>query len=93
MKAQEPIEASCSCSSGIPIQKVRIGGQIVSLLALPIIFQQFHASGKPLNENTAREILDSVKVYNHIPVEQESLYLNALQHEYAVFCAKQEAAA
>ena len=49
MKGHEK-EATCSCGSGIPIQKVQIDGQEVTLIALPLIFEQFRAEGKQSSE-------------------------------------------
>ncbi len=85
----EPVEAACSCGSGIPVRKVNIDGQAVTLIALPAIFQQLHEQGKMPGDGVTRELLSLVKVYNPVPVEQEASYLNMLEHEYAEFCAKQ----
>ena len=82
-----PIEATCSCGSGIPIQKVDIDGQGVTLIALPAIFRQFREQGKAPGSGVTRELLDMVKIYNAVPVEQEANYLNVLEQEYAAFCA------
>ncbi len=87
IEGAEPIEATCSCGSGIPVQKVNIDGQVVTLIALPAIFQQFREQGKVPSEGVTRELLDLVKVYNPVPAEQEAHYLAALEREYAVFCA------
>jgi uncharacterized metal-binding protein len=86
---QEPVEATCACGSGIPIQKVSIDGQVVTLIALPLIFQQFRDAGKTPDNGIRRELLESVKVYNPIPAEAEEAYAAALLREYAVFCGKQ----
>ena len=85
----EPVEASCSCGSGIPVQKVDIDGQVVTLIALPAMFQQFRDQGKLPGDGVTRELLDMVKIYNAVPAEQEASYLSVLEQEYAVFCAKQ----
>lgn len=85
----EAVEATCSCGSGIPVQKVNIDGQVVTLIALPAIFQQFHEQGKLPGDGVTRELLDLIKVYNPVPAEQEANYLSALAREYAVFCAQQ----
>ena len=92
-EAQEPIDATCSCGSGIPIQKVEINGQEVTLVALPLIFQQFRAAGKTPTAATVRELLETIKIYNPVPVGEESAYAAALEREYAVYCQKQEVAA
>jgi len=83
----EPVEATCSCGSGIPVQKVNIDGQVVTLIALPAIFQQFREQGKAPGNDVTRELLELVKIYNAVPVEQEASYLNVLEQEYATFCA------
>jgi hypothetical protein len=84
----EPVEATCSCGSGIPVQKVSIDGQVVTLIALPAIFQQFHEQGKAPGNDVTRELLNLIKVYNPVPAEQEATYLAALEREYTAYCAK-----
>ena len=84
----EPVEATCSCGSGIPVQRVNVDGQVVTLIALPAIFQQFREQGKAPGDGVTRELLNLVKVYNPVPVEQEATYLSVLEREYAAFCAK-----
>ena len=90
-EAVEPVEATCSCGSGIPVQTVNIDGQAVTLIALPAIFQQFREQGKAPGNDVTRELLDRVKIYNPVPVEQEASYLDVLEREYAAFCAKENA--
>ena len=85
----EHVEATCSCGSGIPVQKVNIDGQVVTLIALPAIFQQYREQAKLPGEGVTRELLNLVKVYNPVPAEQEAHYLAALEREYAAFCARQ----
>jgi len=92
-EAQEPVEATCSCGSGISVRKLVIDGQTVTLIALPLIFEQFRDSGKPPSDSTARELLETVKVYSPVPVGEEESYAAALLREYAAFCEKQEATA
>jgi uncharacterized metal-binding protein len=84
----EAVEATCSCGSGIPVQKVNIDGQGVTLIALPAIFQQFREQGKLPGDGVTRELLDMVKIYNAVPAEQEANYLATLEREYAAFCAR-----
>lgn len=86
---QEPVQATCSCGSGIPLQDIVINGQTVTLIALPLIFQQLHDAGKPASADTAKDLLDTVKVYNPIPAGEEGVYAVALSQEYAAFCEKQ----
>jgi len=88
---QEPVQATCSCGSGIPIQEVIVNGQTVTLIALPLIFQQLREAGKPASPDTAKELLDEVKIYNPIPTGEDEAYAAVLSHEYALFCAKEGA--
>jgi uncharacterized metal-binding protein len=82
-------EATCSCGSGIPVQKVQIDGQEITLLALPFIFEQFRQAGKSPAEGIAGELLETVRVYNPLPDGMEGQYRSALLREYAVFCTKE----
>jgi hypothetical protein len=86
---QEPVETTCSCGSGIPIQKVIIEGEEVTLIALPLIFEQFRQAGKKPSESFAQELLDTVKIYNQIPVDGEQQYQDVLLREYTLFCEKE----
>lgn len=90
-EAEVPV--TCACGSGIPIQKVAVGGQTVTLIALPLIFEQFRALGKLPAEDTARELLDVVKIYNEVPQGAEQAYAAALAREYAAFCQRPEVTA
>jgi uncharacterized metal-binding protein len=92
-EGEEAAVATCSCGSGIPIQKVAVNGRAVTLIALPAIFQQLHQAGKRPGDEMACELLEVVKIYNPIPREEEQDYTEALLREYAAFCEKQEAPA
>jgi uncharacterized metal-binding protein len=87
---QEPVEATCSCGSGIPVRKLVIAGQEVTLVALPLIFENFRDQGKLPGNGTVRELLDIVKIYNPIPAGSESAYAETLLHEYTAFCLEKE---
>ena len=87
----ESVEATCSCGSGIPVQRVNIDEQMVTLIALPAIFQQFREQGKAPGNGVMRELLDQVRVYNAVPAEQQASYLRVLEQEYTAFCTKENA--
>jgi uncharacterized metal-binding protein len=91
VESQEAVEATCACGSGIPVQKVIIDGESVTLVALPLIFQNFRDQGKLPQDETARELLDTVKLYNPIPSGAEETYAETLLREYAAFSAEKEA--
>ena len=82
--------ATCACGSGIPIQKMIISGQEVTLVGLPLIFQQFYEAGKAPSEATLHELMETVKIYNPIPAEAETAYTTAIAGEYATFWGEKE---
>ena len=90
-KAQEPVEATCSCGSGIPAQKIVINGQTVTLMALPLIFERFRGQAPVAGDRLARVLLETVRVYNPVPAGEEEAYALALLREYRAFCAAPEA--
>ncbi len=90
VEPQEPVEATCSCGSGIPVRKLIIDGQQVTVVALPLIFEQFRAAGKQPSDGTAQELLETVKIYNPIPVGAEDTYRETLLSEYAAYWAEKE---
>ena len=94
---EEPVEgagnsktATCACGSGIPIQTVAVNGDKVTLIALPVLIEQFQEAGKQPTAKTASELLEQIKIYNQVPGELEAAYLELLQQEYAAFCAEKE---
>jgi uncharacterized metal-binding protein len=87
---QEPVEATCSCGSGIPVRKVMVDGQQVILIALPLIFEQFREAGKQSTNGTARDLLDTVKIYNPIPANSEEAYAEMLLREFAAYCSEKD---
>jgi len=84
-----PVVATCSCGSGIPVQEIIVAGQRVTLVALPLIFQQMRAAGKQPGEATASELMEMVKIYNPLPPEEEAEYSAAILEEYAGYCRRE----
>lgn len=87
---QEPVEATCSCGSGIPIQAMTINGEKVTLIAVPLIFEQFREAGKAAGDGVANELLEVVRIYNPIPEGAEQTYAKALVEEYDRYLHTQE---
>jgi hypothetical protein len=79
-------QAGCACGSAVPVDKIQLNGQTVTLVALPAIFEQFHHQGKHPNAATGRALLETVKVYNAVPAAEEDDYLAALERAYSQFC-------
>jgi uncharacterized metal-binding protein len=86
----EQREATCSCGSGVPVTKVSIDGQTVELVALPLIFQRFREKGGGQDGEAERELFETVKVYNAVPVEAERSYREAVLREYAAYWEKEK---
>jgi len=87
---REPVVASCACGSGIPVQKVAINGETISLIAIPLIFEQMLAAGKTPEGVNVDEMLETVRIYNPIPDGAEEEYASVLLREYANYCTRQE---
>ncbi len=87
--SEEAKVATCSCGSGVPVNKVLIAGETVELQALPLIFQHFREMGRT-PEAAGKDLLQTVKIYNYVPPEAEANYREAILREYAAFCARKE---
>ena len=84
--------ATCACGSGIPVQTLFIGDEPVTLIALPVLFEQFREAGKQPSAETAAALLDQVKIYNLVPEKSEAAYLETVGLEYDAFLAEKEIA-
>ena len=82
--------ATCSCGSGIPVQKLEIGGIEVTLVALPLIFARFREAGKLSDPEVANKLMQTVKIYNPIPDSAQDAYAEAILKEFKVFCQENE---
>ena len=89
--ADLPVVATCSCASGIPVQAINVAGREVTLVALPLIFQQMHAAGKLPGEASAAELMEMVRIYNPLPAQEEADYSKAILAEYAAYCQREAA--
>ncbi|MHB8088692.1 MAG: putative zinc-binding protein [Anaerolineaceae bacterium] len=92
--AEEPAKnesvATCSCGSGIPVQKVQVNGQEMTIVALPLIFDNFTQSGKVPGIDVAHEIMAQVKIYNAIDPSIEMALETVLLDEYTQFYRQQK---
>ena len=93
LPVESPKIASCACGSGIPVQTVQIEGESVTLIALPALFEQFQEAKKRPSPETIAELLEQARIYNPVPPEAESAYLEMLAREYALFCEEEVVAA
>ena len=89
-EAQQPEIATCACGSGIPIQNVIVAGNEVTIVGLPLIFQQFTEAGKFPNAENISELMDMVKIYNPISIEDEPAYLDGIRKAYKNYWFKEK---
>jgi hypothetical protein len=88
---QQEVEAACSCGSGIPVRQLVIAGKPVEVVALPPILTQLREAGRQPDEELAKELLRTVKIYNNVPPDEEAAWTAALLAEYAASRAKEPA--
>ena len=62
--------------------KIVIDGKTVEVLALPLIFKKFRDEGRKPDADVARELLETAKIYNPVPVEAEENYRKSILVEY-----------
>ena len=63
-----------------------MAGQEVTLIALPLVFAQFRGEGKLPSNSTKTELIETLRIYNPIPHEDEAAYAEAILQKYAAFC-------
>lgn len=88
---EEEAVATCSCGSGIPIQKVQVNGQEMTLVALPLIFQNIFQLRITSGNEVANEIMAKVKIYNEVDPAVEADLKTVMLDAYATYCRQQEA--
>ena len=89
VEVQTEVQATCSCGSGIPIQKVTVNGNVVTVLGLPLILQQFREAGKAPSDTVLTELYSTVKIYNAVPAGEDEAYSAAIAREYQVYWDKE----
>lgn len=78
--------AVCSCTSGIPVERLQVDGKTVELVALPAIFDLVSQQGHdPDDGTTADAILELARVYNNIASEDEQPLRPVLAKAYAEY--------
>ncbi len=104
-EASEPAKVSsagCACGSGIPVTRVQVDGRAVEIMALEPILEM--AYGQGLRATLARsetgqsevivpaQLMDTVRLYNTFPVEDDAVYAEAVAIAWQSFCAAKEQA-
>ena len=87
---EAPVAATCSCGSGVPVRALEIAGRRVEVLALPLIFDMFRQSGKAPDSGAIDELMETVRLYNEIPDDEQASWKQAIEREYAAYLAGEE---
>jgi hypothetical protein len=87
---EEEVVATCSCGSGIPIQKLEVNGKELTLIALPLIFQKFWEEKKKPNSTVLSELMETIKIYNGIGKTDEQDLEKVVLEAYKLFYQKKE---
>jgi uncharacterized metal-binding protein len=84
---QEPAgtEATCSCGSGIPIQKIMVNQTEQIVVGLPLIFKNFREQMKAPSKAVTDELMQMVKIYNRIDPNMETDICTAIEGLYQSF--------
>lgn len=85
VEEQDAVTATCSCGSGIPIQKLMVNGQEMTVLALPLIYQNFYEAKKIPSEPVLAEMMETVKIYNRIEPAGEAALRQEIYREYQAY--------
>jgi uncharacterized metal-binding protein len=105
-EAGEPARVSsagCACGSGIPVTRVQIDGRAVEIMALEPILemaygQGLRAGGLARSEtgqsgvDVPAQLMDTVRLYNTIPAEDDAVYAEAVAIAWQSFCVAKEQA-
>ncbi len=78
---------ACACGSGIPVTQVEVRGHTVQFLALTPIFDMAYGQGlRTSGDGPSPILVETVRMYNPIPAEEEALHLEALAIAWAAYC-------
>lgn len=83
---------ACACGSGIPITTVQVGGRAVQIMALAPILELAYGQGLRAGDPVSGRVMETVRVYNAVPGEEEALWTEAVSLAWHAFCADKEAA-
>ncbi|MEL7625791.1 MAG: putative zinc-binding protein [Anaerolineaceae bacterium] len=76
------VTATCSCGSGIPVQLFEIDGRKFEIVALPLLFKTFSGQRKAPSDDTLKEIIAEVRIYNVIEPENETALIDKIDQAY-----------
>jgi hypothetical protein len=84
--------AGCACGSGIPVTTVQLDDRSVQIMALAPILELAYGQGLRANGPMPDRIMQTVRVYNVIPAEDDVLWVQAVHLAWQEYCAGKEVA-
>ena len=88
---EKDASATCSCGSGVPVQKIHFDGQEMTLVALPVIFHNSLEQDKQPSDLIISEMMGMLKIYNRIDLSKEPAIRQVVLREYQAYWQEHKA--
>jgi len=82
--------AACACGSGIPVTTVQLDGRSVQIMALAPILEFAYGQGLRAGGPVPGQIMETVRMYNEIPAEDDALWAQAVSLAWQEYCTGRE---
>ena len=82
--------AACACGSGISVTTVQVDGRSVQIMALAPILELAYGQGLRAGGPLPGQIMETVRVYNAIPEEDDALWAQAVSLAWREYCTGRE---
>jgi len=82
--------AACACGSGIPVTTVQLDGRSVQIMALAPILELAYGQGLRAGGPVPDQMMETVRVYNEIPAEDDALWAQAVSLAWQEYCTGRE---
>ena len=79
------MESGCSCNKDPTVTMIRMGTQLVGLVGLMSLFEEWLSASKSPDDLEGDEILTCIKRKTYVSQNSEREYIDAVQSAYAAF--------
>ncbi|MBU7014196.1 MAG: hypothetical protein HXS52_04740 [Theionarchaea archaeon] len=79
------MERGCSCKRDPAVIMVKMGTQMVGLIGLTDLFDEWMSKDRMPDTLEEKEILEGVRKRNYVSPPSENIYVEALRSEYASY--------
>ena len=80
------MESGCSCNKDPTVTMIRMGAQLVGLVGLIPLFEEWLTAKKSPDSLEGDEILACIKRKNYVSQNSEEEYIDAVRSAYAAYC-------